>query len=134
MISTETVLTAALVGGVMASIAFVAYQAVKEARIKRNKALYELTRELENQPTPVAVNAVVLSKSFKSRVEGTRSPRQVSEYTVTFRTEDGETAEYAVPQEIFMTIEEGQESTLVTIDGQFFDFSDGEDTPKEDAE
>ena len=55
----------------------------------------------------------------------------MSSYFVTFFTEDGETVEYSVPKELFLAIEKGQESTLVTVDSQFFDFGDGEDAPEE---
>jgi hypothetical protein len=97
------------------------------AKMEQDEQSEELPSELE----AVAVNARVIDKRFSSDVIGTKSVKQVSSFIVTFFTEDGETLEYPVPEEIFLQIENGQESTLVTVDGQFFDFCDGEDAPEE---
>lgn len=52
--------------------------------------------------------------------------RSVTEYYITFLLENGEEKEYALSQEMFEKIEEGQESTLVLLNGMFFDFGEGE--------
>ncbi|MBO5778309.1 MAG: hypothetical protein J6R82_01940 [Clostridia bacterium] len=120
-------------------LAFIAWWTFRDTRQKldgRKQMLAEMEQEeqaeeLPAEPEAVAVTARVIDKRFSSDVIGTKSVKQVSSYFVTFFTEDGETVEYPVPEEIFLQIEKGQESTLVTVDGQFFDFGDGEDAPEE---
>ena len=119
----------------LAILAIYTYVYCARIRTERQEALdkMEQTEEEEYElPEPVACNARVLEKHFASDVIGTKSVKQVSSYYVTFFTEDGETVEYPVPEEIFLTIEKGQESTLITVDGKFFDFSDGESVEEEE--
>ena len=107
---------------------------MSKERAKHQQAVEEMEQMEEEDyalPEAVAVNARVIDKRFSSDVIGTKSVKQVSSYFVTFFTENGETVEYSVPEELFLAIEKGQESTLVTVDGQFFDFGDGEDAPEE---
>ena len=114
----------------LAILAIYMYVYCARIRTERQEALDEMEQTEEEEeyelPEPVACNARVMEKRFASDVIGTKSVRQVRSYYVTFFTEDGETVEYPVPEEIFLTIEKGQESTLVTVDGKFFDFGDGE--------
>ena len=53
-------------------------------------------------------------------------PKSVTEYYITFLLDNGEEKEYALSQEMFEKIEEGQESTLVLLNDMFFDFGEGE--------
>ena len=53
-------------------------------------------------------------------------PRSVTEFLVMFAMKDGTEQEYSLSQELFEKIEEGQEGTLVLLNGGFFDFGDGE--------
>lgn len=47
-------------------------------------------------------------------------------YVLTFLTDDGEIKEFTVAEEVFLRYTTDQIGTLVTIDGEFFDFGDGE--------
>ncbi len=130
-----------VIGGVCLLIVFALfaklfYTEIQREKSKKQASVEEMHRleEAEALPEPILRNARVIDKRFESDVMGTRSVRQVSSYFVTFFTEDGETVEYDVPREIFLQIEKGQESTLVTLDGKFFDFSDGEDASTEETE
>lgn len=118
----------------VALMAFFFFRELRRERDKHQEAVEEMEQMEEESfdlPEPIVKTARVMEKRFASDVIGTKSVKQVSSYYVTFFTEDGETVEYAVPEEIFVTIEKGQESTLVTVDGDFFDFGDGEDAPEE---
>ena len=120
----------------LAILAIYTYVYCARIRTERQEALDEMkqTEEEEHElPEPVACNARVLEKRFASDVIGTKSVKQVSSYYVTFFTEDDETVKYAVPEEIFLRIEQGQESTLVTVDGEFLDFGEGEDAPTKES-
>jgi hypothetical protein len=54
-------------------------------------------------------------------------PLSKTEYWIMFQIRDGEKKEFMVPQELFERTNEGQDGTLVTTNGQFFDFGDGEE-------
>ena len=62
-------------------------------------------------------------------------PAQVDEYYATFLLlETGEKKEYKIPEELFYTLTEGEEGTLVTVNGNFFDFGSGEEIAEMNAE
>ena len=78
------------------------------------------------------VRAKVLQKKINHYYyKGLNLPKNESSFVLVFETEKGETEEYPVPQEFFMQTEEGQEGTLVTINGMFFDFGEGQDISDE---
>lgn len=78
------------------------------------------------------VRAKVLQKKINHYYyKGLNLPKNESSFAIVFETEDGEMEEYPVPQELFMQTEEGQEGTLVTINGMFFDFGEGQDISDE---
>jgi len=74
-----------------------------------------------------AIGARVISKDFESKVNGTKYVRHGSSFFVTFLTDDGEEKEFKVSRELFDRLYEDQTGTLVTVNGNFFDFGDGED-------
>ena len=99
-------------------------KAKNEATAEELEAYYEL-------PPIDAVNAVVLSKDILME-KNVVSPEKIVRthkliYNVQFSTEDGNIVEYDVPQELFDYISIGQRGTLATVDGEFFDFGDGEE-------
>ena len=97
----------------------------------QNDALAEeLEAEYELPPVD-AVKAVVLNKEILME-KNVISPEKIVRthkliYNVEFSTETGDIVEYDVPQELFDYINIGQRGTLATIDGEFFDFGDGEE-------
>ena len=102
---------------------------------QKNKARNEeLMEELETEyelPPVDAVNAVVLGKEILME-KNVVSPEKIVHthkliYNVQFSTENRDIVEYDVPQELFEELFVGQRGTLATVDGEFFDFGDGED-------
>jgi hypothetical protein len=96
-------------------------------KIRRQKVLEDYEKEPEY-------------KFFHAKVIGARKyvynkfawsmpmlPAQVDEYYATFRLETGEEIEYKISEELFFTLTEGEEGTLVTVNGNFFDFGSGEE-------
>ena len=78
------------------------------------------------------VRAKVLQKKINHYYyKGLNLPKNESSFVLVFETEEGETEEYPVPEELFMQTEEGQEGSLVTINGMFFDFGEGQDISDE---
>ncbi len=116
--------------GVIALICYFIFQYPKDKAKNeaRKQAFYEeCEKELEYDFKP----ARVLSKYKNSYYVGIKLSRMVEEYWINLLIEDGTETSYQVSQEMYERIEEGQEGTLVTVNGNFFDFGDGEDVPPE---
>ena len=101
-------------------------------RIRREKVL----EEYEQEPEYAFVNARVISRKkttfYQTELRMPTLPAQNLECIVTFLTEKGESLEFQIREEIFDRIQEDQEGTLVTVNGNFFDFGDGEDITNEE--
>lgn len=81
------------------------------------------------------VRAKVIEKKINHYYyKGLNLPMNVSRCILVFETEEGKTEEYPVPEDFFLKTEEGQEGTLVTINGMFFDFGEGEDLPGDEGQ
>ena len=72
-----------------------------------------------------AIGATVVSRDWEIAKYGKRTGTVV--YYVTFLTDDGETKEYTVSEEMYQKCTPNATGTLVTVDGKFFDFGDGEE-------
>ncbi len=96
---------------------------------KKRQTLEELLDE--DIAEPQTVGACVLTKKTEEYYENSFARYKVPEYKmaflVRFLTDDGEEKVYEVSQGTFEAVREGQHGTLVTIDGNFFDFGNGED-------
>ena len=131
----ETVL--AIVLAIVSVMVFLAVFIVPIALL----VLKEEKKQAESEPSEDAlqepagtrfVRAKVLQKKINHYYyKGLNLPKNESSFVLVFETEKGETEEYPVPQEFFMQTEEGQEGTLVTINGMFFDFGEGQDISDE---
>ena len=106
----------------------------EKERLRRQKVL----EEYEKEPTYEFISAKVLSKRknvyYKQTLSMPAIPNLQEEYYVTFETEKGEKIEYPIRQELWEEITDGQEGVLVTVNGNFFDFGDGEDLSSETIE
>ena len=101
----------------------------------------EEKKQAESEPSEDALQEPAGTRFVRARVlqkkinhyyyKGLNLPKNESSFVLVFETEEGETEEYPVPQEFFMQTEEGQEGTLVTINGMFFDFGEGQDISDE---
>ena len=73
------------------------------------------------------IGATVYTKrTYGKYVGSSKSPEYVTVYEITFITEDGGTATYSVTKELYDSLSEGTSGYLVTQNGEFFDFGDGE--------
>ena len=95
---------------------------------KYQKKQYEALDDEVEDTEAETIGAVVLSKHMTGYWSGSaKSPHYNECYLVTFLTDEGDKREYSVGKETFESIYEGQASTLVIVDGQFFAFEDGEE-------
>ena len=73
------------------------------------------------------VGATVYTKRMYGEYRGSsKAPEYVTVYEITFLTEDGNTEAHGVPKELYDSLTEGTAGYLVTQNGEFFDFGDGE--------
>ena len=97
---------------------------------KAKKQQEAIDEEILSEPTPepFAEYARVVSKRMEESYGGTpKMPRYKLMFIVTFLTDGGETKEFSVSEETYGRINEHQAGMLITIDGNFFDFGDGEE-------
>ena len=120
------ILTAGLIGCVGCLLGSSIHM-VKE----REKSAQALEDENWQEPDPEIIGARVIAKKIIDGVTGSyRMPEYKMELFVTFLTDDGEIVEYKVEKEAFERIELDQTGDLLTLDGNFFDFGDGEELPE----
>ena len=69
-----------------------------------------------------------MSKRIEEGYAGSiKAPEYKLNFIVTFLTDRGETKEFSVSEETYSRLSEHQTGMLITVDGGFFDFGDGED-------
>lgn len=96
--------------------------------IKRHRQYRDYDPKDEVETTTCAVKAKVISKNMDILNTGTyRYPSHKRLFLITFLSDDGVKAKYLVPQAIFENCTENSVGTLVTVNGEFFDFGNGED-------
>lgn len=77
---------------------------------------------------PVSIGARVMEKREGIIKYGSsRTPLHRIEYRMVFLTDDGKTLDLIVPEETYHKYNEYDVSTLVTVDGEFYHFGDGEE-------
>ena len=99
----------------------------EKERLRRQK----VEEEYEKEPEYEFHQAQVIERKKLVYYAGVRMPQQVIECKITFRLENGETIIYQLREELFDKIEDNQRGTLVTVNGNFFDFGDGEEMQTE---
>ncbi len=95
---------------------------------KKNKILLEEMNQPVQLPDVDSVYATVVKKdvAMEKNVPGKIVRTHQLVYAVQFLTEDNQTVEYSVPEELYDYIYIGQKGILATVDGEFFAFGDGE--------
>ena len=89
---------------------------------KRNKELLDKLDDYAKEQDLDEISAQVLSKNCGIKVYGTKTPDCCKEFSVTFLTTYGEEVQYKVLEEVYLSLEEGQNGTLATINGNFYGF------------
>ena len=123
-----------LIGGLLIGLALFFYflfqfpKDKERERLRREKVL----EEYEKEPEYLFAPAKILSKKKKAYYVGVKLPELVEEYWIKIITEEGVEASYRVREDVYWRIEEGQEGTLVTVNGNFFDFGDGVDVESDE--
>lgn len=103
-----------LVAGIMAI-----FQAKKRKKI--SPAEEEIIEDPMLESESEFIKAKVVGKRIHTQFHGVTIAKSQLWFLITFETIDGQ-IEFSVSQECFERIEEGQEGTLVLVNGNFFDF------------
>ena len=83
--------------------------------------------ESEDSVLPTVVGARVTNMRIETGVAGTKSVTHYVDFTVTFLTDDGETLQFTVPEELYTAIDMDQTGMLVYVGDTFYDFGNGEE-------
>ena len=114
-----------------AGIAILAFSIHSIAKTKRDIENYDNDHP-DTEPYELStVEATVCKKRICGvHVGPSKLPKYATIYEMTFITEDGSKVSYSVPEELYENTPEGKAGTLVTQNGEFFDFGEGEDIPE----
>ena len=94
--------------------------------LRRNKAMeQQMEDEAGEDPVTISIGARVTDKHIRKTYMG-RGRGFEYRFCVGFLTDDEIDIEYTVSQEVFDRIAVDQVGVLVTVNGSFFDFGDGE--------
>ena len=108
----------------------------EKERIRNQQREEEYRKAFETEPEYIFKQAKITAMrnhvSYRTNLANPAMPNKIDEYFVTFLSEDGEEKEYLVSQEFFYNVAEGEEGTLITVNGNFFDFGDGVDVADEE--
>ena len=101
------------------------------AELRKQQKEEEYKKLFETEPEYIFKQAKITAMRnhvyYQQNLGFPQMPQKVDEYYVTFLNEDGEEKEYLVSQEFFYNVVKDEEGTLVTVNGNFFDFGDGID-------
>jgi len=126
MTESDWIILISVVVGVAILIPVIVYS-IKEGRKAEQIRRKQIEEEYAKEPEYEFINARVLTKSSSSYYASFRQPKLITECKVVFLTETGEEKEFFVSKEFYQSIEENQEGTLVTVNGNLFDFGDGQE-------
>ena len=94
---------------------------------KRKEELFaEGETEGDEGPDLEETEGRILKKYCTATMYGTKSPQSRKEFFLTFLTSDGRSLTYAVEEDVYLALEEGQPGTLVTANGNFYGFCPNE--------
>lgn len=117
-----------VLGGFLLAIIFAASIGIwisKNTKKQRKEMEKEIPEEinLDEPPTEPTVRAVkVINQSCCAKVVGTKHPKAVEQFIITFEEPDGNTFDLAVPHECYDGFEIGQVGKLSTVNGELYGF------------
>ncbi len=77
---------------------------------------------LKQEFETIEIKATVTEQSCCAKLVGTKTPKAVKEFTITFKTDDGQLLKLSVPEEMYDGFEKGQYGLLTIIDGELYSF------------
>lgn len=120
----ESIIVIVIIGGcLLALIALMVWTFIERKVAAKNYDPGEFT-----PPDPEITQAEVISKKMDTQSYGSyKMPRHRVVYRVAFKTAENEIKEYEVTPDVFDRCELHSKGPLITMNGNFFDFGEGED-------
>lgn len=81
----------------------------------------------EEEPTETELHGKIVEKMCFTESRGTLTPRMGKRFCLTLQTDDGEQKEYAVDEDIYHSVDEGQIGTALIVGKRFYGFCPDED-------
>ena len=77
---------------------------------------------LKQEFETIEIKATVTEQSCCAKLVGTKTPKAVKEFTITFKTDDGQLLKLSVPEEMYDGFEKGQHGLLKMTDDELYSF------------
>ena len=84
-------------------------------------------KNYKTEPLVEFFDAYVKDKNFDHYVSGIQTAKSILNFIVTFETTDGKIFNFHLNQDWFEHLQIGQKGVLMTINGNFGDFGNGEE-------
>ena len=78
--------------------------------------------DLEYEYKTVEVTATVIGQNCATRMIGTKTPKTVREFVISFESEKGEVFNLPVKEEVYDGFETGQKGLLTMVDNELYSF------------
>lgn len=117
---------------IIMAAAFIIYWSVKSKGLNDKGYTQEEVdqkEEIDNRTEPLVefFDAYVKDKNFDHYVSGIQTAKSILNFIVTFETTDGKIFNFHLNQDWFEQLQIGQKGVLMTINGNFGDFGNGEE-------
>lgn len=77
---------------------------------------------LKQEFETIEIKATVSEQFCCAKLVGTKAPKAVKEFTIIFKTDDGQLLKLSVPEEMYDGFEKGQYGLLTITDGELYSF------------
>ena len=94
----------------------------KKEKERQEALLDELDEQCESEPDIIETRCRVTRKQCGTKIEGYRIPQSHKLFIVTFTDEDGKETELPVTEDVYLELNENEDGTLATVNGNFFGF------------
>lgn len=81
-----------------------------------------VVEEIKTEFETIKVQAEVIDLSCRVDMIGTKTPKSVTIFTVTFKTDNNEIIRVDVPQDMYDGLEKGQRGELSLVEGELYSF------------
>ncbi len=118
----EIVITISVIACIVAPFAVLIFCIVKYVPDEEARRAEEMLDEPVGDLDIETVEVTVLTLRCGVGNVGLRLPKTVKGFIVTFLTDEGESLEFSVSEEFYLSLKEGERGTLALLDGALYDF------------
>ena len=121
----DTFFTFFIIGLPIAVCVFFGIWIAKITKKQRKEIKTEKTIEQnpdDFQPETVEMTVKVIDQTCSAKMVGTKTPKAVNEFIITFESTDGKVFKLSVPEECYDGFDIGQVGRLTTVNGELYGF------------